>query len=53
MADPAWVGLIDFTVLLLEKPGRALKARFTENKDYQGYSRCSECSSQPSAFAIS
>lgn len=31
LADPAWFGLQDFKVLLLEKPGGAPKAQFTEN----------------------
>jgi SAM-dependent methyltransferase len=32
IADPAWFGLIDFKVLLLEKPGGAPQAAFTEQK---------------------
>lgn len=39
VADPAWFGLIDFKVLLLEKPGGAPKAQFTENKGYRWYSQ--------------
>ena len=39
VADPAWFGLIDFKVLLLEKPGGAPKASFTENKGYRWYSQ--------------
>jgi SAM-dependent methyltransferase len=32
ISDPAWFGLIDFKVLLLEKPGGAPQASFTEQK---------------------
>lgn len=39
VADPAWFGLIDFKVLLLEKPGGAPKPTFTENKGYRWYSQ--------------
>ncbi|HSN05273.1 MAG TPA: class I SAM-dependent methyltransferase [Nitrospira sp.] len=39
VVDPAWFGLIDFKVLLLEKPGGALKAQFTETKGYRWYSQ--------------
>ncbi len=39
VADPAWFGLIDFKVLLLEKPGGAPKASFTENQGYRWYSQ--------------
>jgi len=39
VADPAWFGLIDFKVLLLEKPGGAPKASFTENKGFRWYSQ--------------
>jgi ubiquinone/menaquinone biosynthesis C-methylase UbiE len=39
VADPAWFGLIDFKVLLLEKPGGAPKASFSENKGYRWYSQ--------------
>mgnify|MGYP003380932874 FL=1 len=39
VVDPAWFGLIDFKVLLLEKPGGAPKAQFTENKGYRWYSQ--------------
>jgi hypothetical protein len=35
----ACIGLIDFKVLLLEKPGGAPKAQFTETKDYRWYSQ--------------
>ena len=35
----AWFGLIDFKVLLLEKPGGAPKPTFTENKGYRWYSQ--------------
>jgi hypothetical protein len=38
VADPAWFGLLDFKVLLLEKPGGAPKANFSENKGYRWYS---------------
>lgn len=39
IADPAWFSLIDFKVLLLEKPGGAPKAQFTESKGYRWYSQ--------------
>ena len=39
MAFAAWFGLLDFKVLLLEKPGGAPKAQFTENKGYRWYSQ--------------
>jgi SAM-dependent methyltransferase len=39
VADPAWFGLIDFKVLLLEKPGGAPKPTFTESKGYRWYSQ--------------
>jgi SAM-dependent methyltransferase len=39
VADPAWFGLIDFKVLLLEKPGGAPKASYTENKGFRWYSQ--------------
>lgn len=39
LADPAWFGLQDFKVLLLEKPGRTPRAQFTENKGYRWYSQ--------------
>jgi hypothetical protein len=39
VADPAWFGLIDFKVLLLEKPGGAPKPTFSENKGYRWYSQ--------------
>ena len=39
VADPAWFNLFDFKVLLLEKPGGAPKAQFTENKGYRWYSQ--------------
>jgi ubiquinone/menaquinone biosynthesis C-methylase UbiE len=39
LADPAWFGLQDFKVLLLEKPGGTPKAQFTENKGYRWYSQ--------------
>jgi ubiquinone/menaquinone biosynthesis C-methylase UbiE len=39
VTDPAWFGLIDFKVLLLEKPGGAPKASFSENKGYRWYSQ--------------
>ncbi len=38
-ADPTWFGLLDFKVLLLEKPGGAPKTSFTEEKGYQWYSQ--------------
>lgn len=39
VVDPAWFGLIDFKVLLLEKPGGAPKAQFTETKGFRWYSQ--------------
>ena len=39
VADPAWFGLIDFKVLLLEKPGGVQKANFTEQQGYRWYSQ--------------
>ena len=39
VADPAWFGLLDFKVLLLEKPGGAPKAQFTENRGFRWYSQ--------------
>ncbi len=39
IADPAWFGLLDFKVLLLEKPGGAPKPTFTETKGYRWYSQ--------------
>jgi hypothetical protein len=39
LADPAWFGLQDFKVLLLEKPGGAPKAQFTEQHGYRWYSQ--------------
>jgi ubiquinone/menaquinone biosynthesis C-methylase UbiE len=39
VADPAWFSLLDFRVLLLEKPGGAPKASFTEKKGYRWYSQ--------------
>ena len=39
VADPAWFGLIDFKVLLLEKPGGAPNASFSESKGYRWYSQ--------------
>jgi SAM-dependent methyltransferase len=39
VADPAWFGLLDFKVLLLEKPGGTPKAQFTEQKGYRWYSQ--------------
>ncbi len=39
VADPAWFGLIDFKVLLLEKPGGAPRTTFTENKGYRWYAQ--------------
>jgi len=37
--SPAWFGLLDFKVLLSEKPGGAPKAQFTETKGYRWYSQ--------------
>jgi ubiquinone/menaquinone biosynthesis C-methylase UbiE len=39
VADPAWFGLIDFKVLLLEKPGGAPKPTYTESKGFRWYSQ--------------
>ncbi|NOT94792.1 MAG: hypothetical protein HOP00_00585, partial [Nitrospira sp.] len=39
VVDPAWFGLLDFKVLLLEKPGGAPKASFSENQGYRWYSQ--------------
>jgi len=39
VTDPAWFGLFDFKVLLLEKPGGSPKASFLENKGYRWYSQ--------------
>lgn len=39
IADPAWFGLIDFKVLLLEKPGGAPPTTFTEQKGFRWYSQ--------------
>ncbi len=39
LADPAWFGLQDFKVLLLEKPGGTPKAQFMEQKGYRWYSQ--------------
>ena len=39
ISDPAWFGLIDFKVLLLEKPGGAPLASFTEQQGYRWYSQ--------------
>jgi len=39
VADAAWFGLIDFKVLLLEKPGGEPKATYTENKGFRWYSQ--------------
>ena len=37
--SPACFGLVDFKVLLLEKPGGALKSQFTETKGYRWHSQ--------------
>jgi hypothetical protein len=39
VADPAWFGLLDFKVLLLEKPGGVPKTSFSENQGYRWYSQ--------------
>jgi len=39
VADPAWFGLIDFKVLLLEKPGGPPKTSYTESKGFRWYSQ--------------
>lgn len=35
MDVPAWLGLMDFNVLLLEKLGGAPRTTFTETRDYR------------------
>jgi hypothetical protein len=37
--DPAWFGLVDFKVLLLEKPGGQAKTAFTETKGFRWYAQ--------------
>ena len=37
--DPAWFGLWDFKVLLLQKPGAAPRAAFQETKGFRWYSQ--------------
>ena len=39
LADPAWLGFLDFKVLLLENPGGASNAQFTETKGYRWHSQ--------------
>ena len=39
ISDPAWFGLWDFKVLLLEKPGGAPKPTFQEAKGFRWYSQ--------------
>jgi hypothetical protein len=39
VVDPAWFGLWDFKVLLLEKPGGAPKPAFKESKGFRWYSQ--------------
>ncbi len=39
VSDPAWFGLWDFKVMLLEKPGGAPKPTFTETKGFRWYSQ--------------
>jgi hypothetical protein len=39
IGDPAWFGLWDFKVLLLQKPGGAPKPAFTETKGFRWYSQ--------------
>lgn len=39
IADPAWFGLIDFKVLLLEKPGGIPQTSYTEQKGFRWYSQ--------------
>ncbi|MGQ0811617.1 MAG: class I SAM-dependent methyltransferase [Nitrospiraceae bacterium] len=39
ISDPAWFGLWDFKVMLLEKPGAAPKPTFTETKGFRWYSQ--------------
>ena len=39
IADPAWFGLIDFKVLLLEKPGGAPRPAYQDASGYRWYSQ--------------
>jgi ubiquinone/menaquinone biosynthesis C-methylase UbiE len=39
LIDPAWFGLWDFKVLLLEKPGAAPRPSFQESKGFRWYSQ--------------
>lgn len=39
LIDPAWFGLWDFKVLLLEKPGAVPRPAFTETKGFRWYSQ--------------
>lgn len=39
LIDPAWFGLWDFKVLLLEKPGAVPRPSFTETKGFRWYSQ--------------
>jgi len=39
ISDPAWFGLWDFKVLLLEKPGGAPRPSFSETKGFRWYSQ--------------
>jgi len=39
ISDPAWFGLWDFKVLLLEKPGGAPRPSFQETKGFRWYSQ--------------
>ncbi|MGH7236450.1 MAG: class I SAM-dependent methyltransferase [Nitrospiraceae bacterium] len=39
LIDPAWFGLWDFKVLLLEKPGGAPRASYQETKGFRWYSQ--------------
>ena len=46
---PAWFGLLDFKVLLLEKPGGAPRAQFAETKGHRWYSQ--KYAGEQSAFS--
>ena len=39
VSDPAWFGLWDFKVMLLEKPGAAPKPAFKETQGFRWYSQ--------------
>lgn len=49
---PAWLGLLDFKVLLLETPDGTPKAQFTENNGYRWDSQKQEGDRQQSVLSI-